>query len=325
MPHDRWYCAVWLQAEGRTQRVKPDEVEAYLEKGVPLWLDILGPTEEETVWLDETFGFHPLALSDLLNNDVRPKQESYGDVLFTVFSALNLNPGEDPLDTINLNLFLTPAYLVTTHLQPVKTIRSVRENIEKKHSLFSKGTDFLYYTILDGVIDRYVEVLEVIEDEIDETESIVFGEEETDIQRRIFASKSKIAHLRRSIGPKRDALHELVYREFPQIQPGTRTQLRDVLDHVQRISDRLETYRELLNGLMESYMVRLSNRMNEVMKLLSVIATLILPLSFVTGIFGMNFDAIPGLHSEGAFWTLIAGMGFLAAGMLWLFKRKRIL
>ena len=319
------FCVAWLEAERKTVQVQREEVSSYLEKGVPLWLDILAPTGEDTEWLDENFGFHPLALSDLLNNQVRPKQESYGDVLFTVFGAVNLKPDENRTDTINLNLFLTPAYLVTTHLKPLNTVQAAKETMRGKHGPLSKGTDFLYYTLLDGVIDRYLDVLEEVAEEVEAIESEVFGEKSTDVQRRIFSTRSRLANMRRSIGPKREALRDLVYEEFPQIKAATRTLLRDVLDHVQHISDRLEAYREVLNGLMEAYMVQISNRMNEVIKLLSIISTIMLPLSFVTGIFGMNFEAIPGLQSEIGFWAVMAFMGILTGWMLWLFKRKKIL
>ena len=322
---DRWYCVAWLAKEGKAIRVEREEVDGYLEKRTPLWVDLLAPTDEDLEWLDENFGFHPLALSDVLNNQVRPKQELYGDVLFTVFGAMTLNPDEDPTDTINLNLFLTPAYLVTAHLKPLTTVQVVKDSMGKKTGPLSKGTDFLYYALLDGVIDRYLDVLEEVDLEIETIEAEVFGEENPDVQRRIFTTRSRLANMRRSIGPKREALRDLVYEEFPQIKAATRTLLRDVLDHVQHISDRLEAYREVLNGLMEAYMVRISNRMNEIIKILSVISTIMLPLSFVTGIFGMNFQAIPGLRSENAFWAVMAFMGILAGWMLWLFKRKRIL
>lgn len=322
---ERWFCVAWSQSERKAVPVTKEEIPSYLERGTPIWLDILTPTEEETEWLGEVFDFHELALTDLLNNEVRPKQESYSDILFTVFGAINLNPGEDALDTINLNLFLTPVFLVTTHLKPLKTIRNARKRVLRAHGPLEQGTDHLYYTLLDGVVDRYLDILDEVEEEIETIEREVFGAANSDVQRMIFTCKRRIAFMRRSIGPKRDALRDLVYQSVPQIKDETRTHLRDVLDHTMRILDRLESYRELLNGLMDSYMGQISNRMNEVMKLLSIIATLMLPLSFLTGIFGMNFDVLPGIHWEKGFWALVAFMAALAALMLWLFKRQKLL
>jgi len=321
----RWKCFAFVPETGKTVPKDPEEIPDCIRQGIVFWLDIEAPTPEDAQWLKRVFDFHDLALSDLLNNGTRPKQESYGDVLFTVFGAVNLNPGEEVLDTINLNLFLTAAFIVTTHCKPIGTIQSVSQIAESQAGLFSKGTDYVYYMLLDGVVDRYFDVIDEIEDEIDELEKRVFDNPARDIQEKIFETKRKITYARRTIGPKRDALRDLVYAEFPQIKHETRTHLRDVLDHVLRINDALESHRELLNGLMESYMTQISNRMNEVMKQLTIIATIMLPLTFLTGLFGMNFDRIPGLHWEFGFWFLLLVMGAIAVATFWFFRRKRIL
>lgn len=322
----QWTCFTLDPAGKKVVPLPPEELEEAIAAGRRLWIDIGAPTREDTQRLKELFHFHDLALEDVLNNDVRPKQESYDEALFTVFGCMNLNPGEDELDTINLNLFLTPQVLVTTHCKPLKTIRNAVRNAEGGRGGLVKGTDFLYYRLLDGVIDRYLDFTDDFEEEIGEIERTIFSDPTNrEVQGRVFEFKRKIAYLRRSLGPQRDALKTLATTELPQISRETRTHLRDVLDHVLRISDTLESYRELLNSLMDSYMSQISNRMNEVMKLMSIIATVMLPLSFLTGLFGMNFDNIPGLHWEVGFWVLLGVMVILVMGLVWFFRRRNIL
>lgn len=290
-----------------------------------VWVDILDPTPEDTGFLQKVFGFHALALSDLLNNEVRPKQESYEDVLFTVFRAINLNPGEEALDTINLNIFLTDRWVVTTHQKPLRTIHSIIERVEQDKTLLSRGTPFFFYTVLDGVVDRYLDILDTIEDQLDSLEERVFEETDESVQHGIFDLKKQVSRMRRLVGPEREALTSLVHTPCPLIDAETRTHLRDVLDHVLRCQDMLESYRDLLAGLMDSYMTKISNRMNEVMKMLSIIATIMLPLGFLTGLFGMNFESMPFLHWHYAFWGLVIVMSLLVLFMLWIFKRKHFL
>jgi len=320
-----WQCYSLRPGEKSANKIEPSDIKAQLADGNRLWIDILGPTREDTECLADTFGFHQLALVDVLNNAVRPKQEAYDDVLFTVLGAINLNPGEDALDTINLNMFLTEQYLVTAHCKPLKSTRRVTAALEKGRNWLARGTDHVYYRLFDGVVNRYLDILDEMEVHFDEIEYKVFKTDDPSVQEEIFHEKRRIAFLKRSIGPTRDALRELVYGAFEQISPETQTLLRDVLDHVMRIGDGIESFKELAAGLMDSYMSRISNRMNEVMKLMSIIATVMLPLSFLTGIFGMNFEVIPGLHFEYGFWVLCAFMGAMIVMLLWFFRRSGIL
>lgn len=294
-------------------------------RGEAFWLDIERPTRDDTDWLQEHFGFHPLALDDVHNNKVRPKQETYGDVLFTVFDAINLNEGEDPLDTVNLNIFLTESFIVTAHCLPLRTVNRVADRIFDVKSPSPKAPDRAYYYLLDGVIDRYFSVVDEVEDELAALEQRVTDTRNRGVQESIFGLKRRIVALKKSINPKREAMRALVGSQFPQISSSTRIHLRDVLDHVMRIDESLDSHRELVSGLRDTYMAEISNQMNEVMKLMSVIATLMLPLSFMTGLFGMNFEVMPGTKVANGFWILMGVMGGLAVLMIWYFRKNRIL
>ncbi len=322
---DRWACFVQIEENGACIQVKRDEVPGYLAKGNLMWIDILDPTAEDTGWLEEVFDFHTLALSDVLNNDVQPKQETYDDILFTVFAGVNFSPNEYVFDTVNLNLFLSTQYLVTAHCHPLKTVNTVKTMVKTQAHVLSKGTDHVYYHLLDGLVDRYVTAIDKMEDDIEDLEEAVFEGLEEKIQETLFELKRHAAHAKRSLRPKKEALRVLVNRELPQITDETRTHLRDVLDHVSGSIDHLEAHRELLNSLMDSYMSRISNKMNRVMEMLTIIATIMLPLSVITGVFGMNFRYIPGLDSHIGFWVLMLFMGALATGMILVFRKKGIL
>jgi len=302
--------------------VDRDAIPGLMAEGRAVWVDILAPNTADTVWLRKVFGFHALALSDLLNNNVRPKQERYGDQLFVVFGAVNLNPGENLLDTINLNIFLTEQYVVTAHGRPLKSMGTILSSSACGPDWLTRGTDHVAYRLLDGIIDEYVEVIDEMEAIFDDLEYRVFDEWEPNMQEEIFRQKRRLTFLRKTIAPKRDALRELVYTPFPMIKPETQTHLRDVLDHVMRVADNVDSFRDLAGSLMDSHMLQVSNRMNEVMKLMSIIATVMLPLSFLTGIFGMNFDRLPGLHSSYGFWVLVGFMVAMVSSMLWYFRRK---
>lgn len=321
----KWHCYAFTPGNKKSIVVDRDQVTALLSQGVRLWIDLEAPTKDDIKWLRDVFDFHDLALVDVMNNAVRPKQELYGDILFTVFSAINLNEDEDQLDTINLNIFLTDHFIVSTHLKPLKTIRETVRAMNRTRDPLSRGTDHVYYLLLDGVVNRYLDVMDEVDESLVALEHEVFGAPTRDIQEKIFREKRRLAYLKRSITPKRDAVRDLVHDDFPQISEEVRLLIRDVLDHILRIVDAIESYRELTTGLMDSYMTNISNRMNEVMKLMSIIATVMLPLSFLTGLFGMNFDVIPGLHLEYGFWALMGFMMTLAIVLAWFFKRKGII
>ena len=319
------HCYAFTPGEKKSIPVDRDQVPSLLSQGARVWVDIEAPTDDEVEWLRDVFDFHELTLVDVMNNAVRPKQESFGDVLFTVFSAINLNEDQDQLDTINLNIFLTDRYIISTHLRPLKTIRDTVRAMARSRDPLSRGTDYVYYLLLDGVVNRYLDVMDEVDESLVALEHDVFETPSRDIQEKIFREKRRLAYLKRSITPKRDAVRDLVHDDFPQITEEVRLLIRDVLDHILRIVDAIESYRELTTGLMDSYMTNISNRMNEVMKLMSIIATVMLPLSFLTGLFGMNFDVIPGLHLEYGFWALMAFMMILASFLAWFFKRKGII
>ena len=175
------------------------------------------------------------------------------------------------------------------------------------------------------MIDRYFAVMDQIEDDIEDIEKRIFERPDKEVQKDIFSMKRKVAKLKRSIAPKREALRSLVYSDMKQISSETRIYLRDVLDHVMRIDENIDSYRDLISGLMDAYMTQISNNMNATMALLSIIATIMLPLSLLTGVFGMNFEYIPGLKIKWGFWALVGVMLIISIVLIFIFRKKKML
>jgi magnesium transporter len=308
--------------------VPPESLTASPEAGGFLWVDVEHPSPEDTARLGELFGFHPLALEDVLNDRGLPKQETYGGTLFTVMSALSgkEEPDGTPV-TVNVSLFLRERLLVTCHSRSLACMDEVRGMMSDRDLLDHHTPDYLYYLVLDGIIDEYLTRAEKLETKIDDIEEEVFQprfRRNSDPRRVIYETRRQLSRLGRLMLSKEETLRALVLRDYPQIRPETRTHLRDVLDHVLRARDHLTMMRELLTALMESHLSRLSMRLEESMKLLTIIGTIMLPLSFLTGIWGMNFRHMPGLDWPYSFPVLSGFMLALVAFMLALFRRMRL-
>ena len=323
-----WFCAVWTGNGEPAEIVPADSLTGPPEAGTYLWVDVQSPGPEDTARLGKLFNFHPLALEDVLNDRGLPKQETYGGTLFTVMSALS---GKETADgtpvTVNVGLFLRERLLVTCHSRPLACVDEVRRMMSDRDLLDHHTPDYLYYLLLDGIIDEYLTRAEKLEAKLDDIEEEVFQprfRRNSDPRRVIYETRRQLSRLGQLMLSKEETLRALVLRDYPQIKADTRTHLRDVLDHVLRARDHLTMMRELLTALMESHLSRLSRRLEESMKLLTIIGTIMLPLSFLTGIWGMNFKHLPGLDWPYSFPVLCGFMVALVAVMLAVFRRMRL-
>jgi magnesium transporter len=292
-----------------------------------VWVNVDGVGDAEVIArLGKIFGLHPLALEDVLNNHQRSKVEQYGDHLFIVARMVEGGP---QFETDQLGMFLGNRFLVTFQHHPGDCLDPLRERIRVARGIVRcAGPDYLAYAILDSVVDSYFPILEEFGEEIELLEDAIMDKPDRSIISQTHDVKSKLLLLRRAIWPLREALHVLVRDPIPVIQEDTRVYLRDCSDHTFQIIDLLETYRELASDLLELYHSSLSNRMNEVMQVLTVIATLFIPLTFVVGVYGMNFDTaaspwnMPELKwywGYPAVWVLMVS---IAGGLLLFFRRK---
>ncbi len=292
-----------------------------LEQHQVTWVNVHGLGDTEIVGrLGEIFGLHPLALEDVLNNHQRSKVEQYGDNLFIVARMLE---GGMTMATDQLGMFLGKNYVVTFQHLHGDCFDPLRERIRRERGIIrTSGPDYLAYAILDGVVDSYFPICEGFGDHIESLEEEIIREVDGEVVSRIHNVKSKLLVIRKAVWPLRDALHILVRDPIPLITENTRIYLRNCADHTFQIIDLVETYRELSSNLMDLYHSVLANRTNEVMQMLTVIATIFIPLTFIVGVYGMNFTYMPELRWRYGYAMVWCSMAFVAGSLLWYFKKK---
>jgi magnesium transporter len=290
-------------------------------EGTVGWLDLEAATPDEVGALEGLFGFHPLAVEDALNPETRPKIEEYENFLFVVTRGINHNSGTSALDLIPLYVFLNRHVIVTVHPGPMRSVATAVERLRKHPEMLQAGPDRLLHHLLDHVVDYYFPILDGLEDRIEALEEEVFQEPRDGLLERIFATRKELIALRRSLGPLREVVANLM-SGVPYVDDDLRPFFRDVYDHVLRLLDDLETNRDILGGLLESYLSQISNRMNAIMKRLTALAMIGLPFTVVSGYFGMNFEVMPWLKAP---WGIAAAtllMAGLSAGAFLFFKRN---
>jgi magnesium transporter len=296
------------------------------------WVDMVKPTDEEINLLDDVFGFHPLAIEDCIHYSQRPKIESYRHVgeqcvegyFYMVIHGPDLTTFREKLRTKELDLFASARYLVTIHDDHMASISEMLQRADADtENLLSRGIDNLLHNILDRLVDAYVPILEYLQEALDELEDEATHQPTPALLTRISHKKRELLNLRRIIGPQREVLAQLTRGDVPFIRESVRVYFRDVLDHLVRAVETIELYRDLIIGTRDIYMSSVSNNLNRVMKTLTVITVIALPLNVTTGFFGMNFDHIPGLHSTASFWITVACMILSIIVMLIFFRIKK--
>jgi len=291
-----------------------DDALALLEDpDVRVWINFLAPDAQHLARVVAKVGFHELAVEDVFSPRSWPKVEEYQGHLFSVVPALNLVTRGEFLDAINLNAFLGRNYLITAHRAPLQAVTDVRQQMERGDAPLIRGPDFVFYRLLDAIIDEYLPASDAVSHSLDSLEGRIFDHFDPRVSADVFKLKREVAWLRRRIGPLRGIIHILTNRPHELIQSDTQTYLRDVHDHIFRISENLDAFHDILQSALDAYLTQISNRNNEVMKLLSIVATIILPLNLMTGLYGTNFDELPGRTGTYSFWIFCAAMVAVAA------------
>jgi magnesium transporter len=281
--------------------LSPDEIARALAAGDgTLWVDIDTRDSAKVSMLGDIFHFHPLAIEEAVNPESRVKLEEFDQyVLLIVRTVAFCETTDDPydLDTANISFFLGKNYLVTVHGADTNPVDSTRELLSRKPELATHGPAKLMHAIVDQAVDAYFPIIDRLDEFMDSLEEKIFAQFDQGVLREVFAVKRLVLSLRRHLAPERDAMSILTNRPSTLLTPDTQIYFRDIYDHVLRIYDSLENFRDLLSSTQESYLTQVSNRLGMATKALGVVATVTLPFVVVSGMWGMNFERIP-LHSN---------------------------
>ncbi len=300
---------------GQTLRLNPPlkEFDTLLkDPAALLWVDFAAePDASCEPILTGTFHFHPLAVDDALQETHTPKIDDWGEYIYIVLNAMDFTSKDGlTLSSRELDIFLGKNFVVTHHDEPINAIETAWASCQRDPRYTSHGPDHLLYKIIDDLVTDYMPMVEAIDDQIDRVEDEVLIKAEPDTLERIFSLKRILLSMRRIITPQREVLNKLARDDFEVVDPHDRIFFRDIYDHLVRLHDLNESMRDLVSGSLDTYLSVVNNRMNEVMKTLTIITTLFMPISFITGFFGMNFfEPVAGLTN----WTNHLAFGLALA------------
>jgi len=329
-----------LDTEGNTSVTPVDVIRAIVAEHPdgnhpPIWVDLEDPTDkEESEILEEVFRFHPLAVRDCRRERINPdgedhlpKVEDYGRYLFSIVNPLDAKEFEvgglgGQIRTRQLNAFLGESFIVTHHYEPLAAIDYAREACRKNPLFLRRGPDYINHLILDAVVDGYSPILDMFDGFIEDVESEIFLHREARTLQRILHLKRQIFVFRRLTIHQREMVQRLARGEFDLVNESEIAYYRNVYDHLVRAADLAESYRDMLTSMLDAYLSTTSNRLNEIMKVLAVISTFFLPLTFIAGVYGMNFHFMPELGWRYGYGLALGLMGATALAM-WIYFRRR--
>lgn len=289
------------------------------------WINVDGIHEVEIIEkLGKEFGIHPLVLEDVLNTNQRPKVEDYGQYIFVVLRMISYDEQSQAIKSEQVSLVLGTDFLISFQEVVGDVFDEIRQRIRQDKGRIRKmPIDYLAYCLTDAVVDNYFSILEKLGDRIESLQERLVSQPNEQIIQHIYETKRELALVRRSVWPLREAIGGLQRTESPLIKEATGIYLRDIHDHTIQVIDTVESLRDMVAGMVDIYLSTLSNRMNAVMKVLTIIATIFIPLTFIAGIYGMNFQYMPELQWPWAYPATLLLMAAVAVTMLFYFRRKR--
>ncbi len=296
--------------------------EDLLELPGSKWIDVVQPTEEEMKRLGERYGLHKLAIEDCLHVDQRPKLEEYPNHQFIVLQGFTSRPENVCELTLHEHhFFLGPDWLISVHELPFDGVEQVRQRVrDEPQATMERGVDFMLYLLADALVDCNFPVLDHFNDELEDLESAVFENPQPEQLQRIFELKRALVSLRRVLSPQRDVMGFLARRGIPNIQERAALYFRDVYDHLVRLYEQIDAGRDMVGNVMDGYLSMMANRTSEISKQLTIIATVFLPLSFITGFFGQNFEV---LSRNEFLWVMLVSVFGLPIALVFWFKHTR--
>nr|WP_236649930.1 magnesium/cobalt transporter CorA [Rhodopirellula sp. SM50] len=305
-----------------------DQLQEAFQAETVAWVDVQGFGDRSVMnKVGEVFHLHPLLLEDVVNVPQRPKTELYGDQLLIVVRMVRLKDSDEAsryrVDMEQVSIVLAENYVITFQERYGDILDPVRKRLKSgKGIIRGRGADYLAYVIADTIVDGYYPVLEAVGNDLEAMEDEVIRNPSPDVLGELNTLKNQLINLRRAIWPQREAINSLVRGDFALVDEDVRVYLRDTHDHCIQTSEVAEMYREMATGLMNTYLSSVANRTNEVMKVLTIMASLFIPLTFMAGIYGMNFEHMPELHYRYSYPMLWAVMTLTSIAMLYFFWRK---
>ena len=317
---------IFVHRDGRTEQVSSID-RAWIDpaSGVTVWVDLAAPSIPESLILSDTFRFHPLSVEDAMSVRQYPKAEAYDGYFYVILHGIDFRTkGAHRFGTHDIDFFVGPNYLVTVHDGDSIAIGELRDHATRNPKILSEGPVALLHRIVDAMVDSYRPQIDKLEDRLDDLEKKIFDDPRPALVRQILDEKRQVAGLRRIVTPQRDVVGRLARRDFLDVSTEMSFRFRDVYDHLVRIADDVMIFQDRITGMLDAHLSNVSNRLNEVMKVLTVVATVFGPPTLIAGIWGMN---VPLLHLPGGenaqFWWICGIMAVIIAAMLLMFRRKR--
>lgn len=318
--------SIYLAPDGTVSRdLPPARLVTATREGGQLWVDIDATDPPQHALLEKVFHFHHLAIEDTLSPRTRVKIDEFPDHLLLVVRGIRFDaatPDPYDLETANLYCFLSGNTLVTVHSLPSQAVTELRERLERSADVLQRGIEMVLHGLVDHTVDAYLPIVDQVDDIVDELEERIFDRFDDAAIHEIFRVKRLVVQIRRHLGPLREVLNILTNRPHACIDAASQIYFRDVYDHTIRIVESVESTRDLLTSVLDSYLSQTSNRLNKAMKSLSAVATISLPLVVIGGMFGMNFVNIPLSHHPLGFFWAVGMMLLLALVMLWFLRKQ---
>ncbi|HEY3231203.1 MAG TPA: magnesium/cobalt transporter CorA [Roseiflexaceae bacterium] len=316
---------VVCRADGRfTSTVDPADISEILpQKEQFVWLDLQAPQEADIALLRDEFKFHALAIEDATRHHERPKVDSYDGYYFLVFYAISYDERRNRLDSEAINLFVGSNYLVSVHHDEISAIDETIKRWQKDEEQFGNDAGALLYALLDTITDDYFPVIDRLADRVEGIEEQIFERFSEDALQDVFSLKRDLLSIRRIVAPERDVLNILIRREVPIFDRNAILYLQDVYDHIVRITDSIDTYRDLLSSALDAFLSVQSNRLNQVVKVLTIASIVLMSDALIAGIYGMNFDFMPELRWTFGYPFALGLMVVIGAALVAFFRWRK--
>jgi magnesium transporter len=285
-----------------------------------LWIDLTEPTKEELESLTSMFDIHPLVLEDMSKVGTRPKVESFPEYDFIVIYGLYIG---EKIRVVELDFIIGRNFIISSHGKKIESYEGFKRDASRVEALLRKGPDFMLHQLIDLEIDNYMPIISSLDTELEELEKKAIHSPTPQMLTKLFDIKRQLLNVRKVSSPERDVLSQLAKRDYEYISEHAEAYFRDVYDHIIRINDQIENYREVISSILEVHLSVTSNKLNEIMKVLTVIATLMMPITAIAGIYGMNFKYMPELGWKYGYFAILAVMLVITIWLVIYMKRKK--